>query len=239
MKAMKTVVVAGAKGYVGSQIASSVARSGCYRLIRVVRGDDAKSAFASADIIVHAANPARRYRAEKDPIRDFTETVEKTAQFLDLAKGKRFVLVSSLSCRTQLATAYGRNRRACELLALNAAALVVRLGPMFGGGRTQDCLHDIIAGRTVYVAADTRYAYVDVSWAGDKIVSLLEGPVGICEIGARNSVQLSDIRDRFASQSAFVGETDTQEPEGASDGPDAAEVFEFAEHERSRIGEWR
>ncbi len=235
---MKTVAVAGAAGYVGSQIARAIVAGGHYHLIPVLRTDPAEELFAKADIVVHAANPARRFQAEKDPVHDFEVTVENTARLLNLARGKRFVLVSSLSCRTQLTTSYGRHRRACELIALTENSLVVRLGPMFGGNRTNDTLHDILAGRQVFVAAETRYAYVNVAWVGQKIVELLEVPGGLREIGARNAVRLGDLCDRFASTSTFSGIDDTQVPEDFTDGPDALDVFRFAENEKARIYEW-
>lgn len=236
---MKKVAVAGAAGYVGSQIAKAIVACGRYQLIPVTRADVAEKLFFDADIIVHAANPARRFRAEKEPERDFEETVEKTAGFISAARNKRLVLVSSLSCRTQLSTSYGRHRRACELMALAAGdSLVVRLGPMYGGDRTTDSLHDILAGRPVFVSADTRYAYVDVAWAGQKIVDLLESPGGIREIGASNSIRLGDLCERFSSSSAFSGADDTQIPEGFTEGPDAQGVILFAEKEAVRIQEW-
>jgi nucleoside-diphosphate-sugar epimerase len=235
---MKTVAVVGAAGYVGSQIARAVVASGRYHLIPVLRTDPAEALFAKADMVVHAANPARRFQAEKDPVHDFEVTVENTARLLAFARGKRFVLISSLSCRTQLNTSYGRNRRACELLALAENSLVIRLGPMFGGNRTGDTLHDILSGRQIFVAAGTRYAYVDVAWAGQKTVELLELPNGLREIGARNDVSLSDLRDHFASTSRFSGMDDTQIPEGVTEGPDAKDVFRFGEMKKARIHEW-
>jgi nucleoside-diphosphate-sugar epimerase len=235
---VQTIAVAGAKGYVGAQIARAVAGDPRYRLLPVSRGDDAAALFAEADAVIHSANPARRVVAEQDPQRDFAETVEKTAAFLEAARGKRFILVSSLSCRTQLATSYGRNRRACELLALAAGALVVRLGPMFGGSRTRDSLHDMLLGKQVYVSADTRYAYVDVAWAARQIVAWIDGPSGLREIGARNAVRLGDIAAHFGSPSCFTGPDDTQIPEGFTDGPDANEAIAFAEWENLRQAEW-
>ena len=235
---MKTVAVVGAAGYVGSQIARAVLASGRYHLIPVLRTDPAEALIANADIIVYAANPARRFQAEKDPVHDFAVTVEKTGRFFTLARGKRFVLVSSLSCRTQLDTSYGRHRRACELIVLSEDSLVVRLGPMFGGNRTKDTLHDILAGRQIFVAAETGYAYVDVAWVGKKIIELLEVPGGLREIGARNAVRLGDLCGHFASTSTFSGIDDTQIPEDFTDGPDALAVFRFAEKEKACIHEW-
>jgi len=124
-------------------------------------------------------------------------------------------------------------------MALLAGATVVRLGPMFGGGRTRDVLHDILAGRPVFISAESRYAYVDVEWAGKKIVDLLGTSAKIHELGAPNAVRLADIAERFSSASSFEGNEDTQIPNECPDGPDAAEVFAFAEREYAKIDAWR
>jgi len=236
---MKTVAVVGASGYVGSQIAQAVVADNRYKLISVLRNEPAEELFSTADIIIHAANPAKRFKAENDPMKDFEETVEKTAKLINAAKGKRFVMISSLSCRTQLDTSYGRNRRACELITLALEdSMVFRLGPMYGGGRTKDTLHDILLGNPVYVSAETRYAYVDVVWAAHTIITMLDGSLGIHEIGAHNSVRLRDLRDHFASASTFSVIDDTQIPENFVYGTDARDVFQFAENEMARIHEW-
>jgi nucleoside-diphosphate-sugar epimerase len=231
----KTVLVVGAAGFVGSQIVKALKGRGNYNLIEVLRGDAIEEQISKADIVVHAANPAKRFNAEKNPMQDFCETVEKTARFLGLAQGKRFVLISSLSCRTQLDTQYGRHRRACELVALTGDSVIVRLGPMFGGHRKQDILHDILAGRHVYVSAETKYAYADVAWVGQKIVDLLEVEKGVKEIGANNYVRLGDIAAYFASTSEFSGIEDNQTPESFCEGPDANDVYEYAKKELSLI----
>jgi len=231
MATKKTVAVVGAAGFVGSQIVKALKERGDYNLIEVFRGDAIEEQVSTADIIVHAANPAKRFNAEQHPMEDFLETVGKTAHFFGLAHGKRFVLISSLSCRTQLNTQYGRHRRACEWIALTGDSVVVRLGPMFGGHRKQDILHDILAGRRVYVSAETKYAYTDVAWVGRKIVDLFEAEKGILEIGAKNYVRLGDLATHFSSNSEFSGADDTQIPEDFSEGPDANLVYKYAQEE--------
>lgn len=229
----------GAQGYVGSQICRAITHGGAHRLITVGRADDLHALLPDAEIVVHAANPAKRFQASQNPQRDFEETVEKTAGILRAARGKKFILISSLSCRTQLDTVYGRHRRACELLALLQGATVVRLGPLFGGNRTRDILHDILLGNPVFVSAQTLYAYTDVAWVGRRIVDFFTGGEGIFEIGAQNAVALADLAVRFQSQSSFSGPDDTQIPEGSGMGPDAMDVVRYAEAERARIAEWK
>ena len=233
------IAVIGAHGFVGSAIAKAIEHDERHELICVVRGDDIKSKLGSADVVIHAANPARRFRAESDPVRDFVETVDKTFNILSLAIGKKCLLISSLSCKTQLNTNYGRNRRFCELLALAQGAVVVRLGPMFGGERKQDMLHDLLADKQIYVSSETRYAYVNVEWVGANILELLDAQSDIYEIGAKNSVSLSELRDILGSKSIFNGVDDTQIPLTEGDGPDAMLVVEYALNELAGADNWK
>ncbi|HUX80463.1 MAG TPA: NAD(P)-dependent oxidoreductase [Alphaproteobacteria bacterium] len=230
---MINVAVVGAAGFVGSQIAKAVEENSKYNLIPVLSSDLIEK-MLDAEIIIHSANPAGRYLAEKHPEIDFQASVSKTAKFFKEAGNRRFILISSMSCRTQLYTNYGRNRRACELLVRSgwtSDSTVIRLGPMFGGNRKKDLLHDILTGRKVYISKDSFYAYVDVAWVGEKVVEMIEGPSGIYEIGARNAVRLGDLSAYFHSTSEFCGIDETQIPENFVDGPNATEVYAYAEKE--------
>ncbi|MFM7374325.1 MAG: hypothetical protein ACKO39_04140, partial [Chthoniobacterales bacterium] len=106
------------------------------------------------------------------------------------------------------------------------------------GGRVKDTLHDILAGRRVFVAESTCYGYVDVTWAGEKLPDFFSSDSATYEIGARNAISLGEIAKRFSSPSTFTGPDDTQVVEGCETGPDARTVLEFAEEELRRIGEW-
>ena len=111
---MKKVCLIGSDGYVGSEIAKILESTKKYNLIRLVRGDDFIKKINSSDIIIHSANPAKRFFANNNPDLDYKETVEKTMKFLKKSIGKKFILISSISCRTQLNTSYGINRKKCE-----------------------------------------------------------------------------------------------------------------------------
>ena len=228
---LPNVAVIGSNGFVGSQICKTIEDNKNFNLIRIARGDNIIKLIDKADMVIHAANSAGRFIAESNPQNDFIETVEKTFNILRAINGKPLLLLSTLSCKTQMDINYGRNRRSCELLVLSQEGKVVRLGPMFGGDRKKDTLHDLLAGRNVYVAPETRYAYADVSWVASKIVELLSSPSGLYEIGANNAVPLSELRDYFNSKSIFSGINDTQIPEYCEGAPDARLVFDYAEKE--------
>ena len=227
----RNIAVIGANGFVGSQICRAIDLIPKYSLIKILRESNLSDGIKQADVIIHAANPAGRFRTESNPEQDFSATVDKTYEILSHCGDKKLVLISSLSCRTQMNINYGRNRRMCELLALAAHGTVVRLGPMFGIGRTRDTLHDILEGRQVFVSATTRYGYVNVEWAGSEIVRLLGSPSDLYEVGARDSISLAEIAEYFGSISKFSGLDDSQFLEGNDIGPSARKVIRYASEE--------
>ena len=133
---MKSIAVIGSTGFVGSAIVKELEKRGTYKVLPVGRKDDAKSVIEQADYVIHTANPAARFFVKNNPEIDFKESVEKTLGFKKLSAQKKFILISSISARTQLDTVYGRNRRACECI-VDGTSLIIRLGPMFGGNKSR------------------------------------------------------------------------------------------------------
>lgn len=225
---IRTIAVIGAKGFVGSAICRALEARREYRLVRICRGDDISRLAKPADIVIHAANSAKRFWAENNQQADFVDTVEKTARIKELSRGKKIVLVSTVSARLQLQLAYGRHRRACELIVQDGESLIVRLGPMFGEGKEVGALHDILNNRPCYVSEATRYAYVPVEYNAQKIVELVEQK-GIVELGARNAIALGELKRAVGSDSVFSGPDDSQLPiNPPADAPDAQDAIAFA-----------
>ena len=228
---MKKIAVIGSNGFVGSEICKEIEKSDIFSVLGVTRDDSLKDGINMADIVIHSANSGKRFFAEKNPEKDFVESVEKTALIRHLSRGKPLILISSISARTQLDTVYGRNRRSCELIADSEKSLIVRLGPMYGASKSIGALNDIINNRKVYVASSTEYAFVDVNYNAKKIVSLLSHPDnnGVLEIGAKNGICLESLRIELKSCSTFEGKDDTQVPiSPPSDAPDVNDVILFA-----------
>lgn len=228
---MKKIAVIGSNGFVGSEISNEIKNSKNFSLLPVIRGDNLEDAICQADAIIHSANSAKRFFAENNPEEDFHESVEKTAIIKEITKNKPLIIISSISARTQLHTVYGRNRRSCELISDPSKSLIVRLGPMFGIGKSVGVLNDIINNRKVFAASSTKYAFVDVKYNAKKIVSFLteDHLRGIIEIGAKNGISLESLRNSLNSDSVFEGRDDTQIPiDPPDDAPDANEVISFA-----------
>ena len=224
----KSIAVIGSSGFVGSAIVNELAQRGTYKVLPVGRNDDTNAIISEADYVIHTANPAARFFAKNNPEIDFNESVEKTYAFKQLVKNKKFILISSISARTQLDTVYGRNRRACECIVNDGASLIIRLGPMFGGNKEVGALHDILRNDPVFVSEKTKYAFVNVAYNAKKIIDLIDES-GLIELGAKNALELGELKNILGSTSEFSGDDDTQiaiNPQ--ADSPDVNEVVEFA-----------
>lgn len=225
----RKIAVIGARGFVGSAVSAEIQQREGLELIPVVRGDDVEASVSEADIIIHSANSARRFFAQKNPERDFHDTVEKMHDVKACVQGKKMVLVSTISARIQLDTVYGRNRRACELMVMDKPGnLIVRLGPMYGERKAAGALHDILNNRQCFVSGSTRYAYVDVAYNARKIIDLIDY-TGVLELGAKDTISLNELKAAIGSTTEFEGPDDTQILNTTQDdAPDAREVVDFA-----------
>jgi len=219
----------GASGFVGSAIFRRFTQLAQFECQSILRGDNFESKIREVDFVIYSANSAKRFFANSNPEIDRKETFEKTIRFLDASKNKPFLLVSSISCRTQLGTPYGINRRDCENAVLEYGGSVVRLGPMFGITRLQDVVHDICENRNVFVSRDSKQSFSSIDWNGAYIADNFASWSGIVEIGARNSIRLGDLAAHVNSSSEFTGEIDDQFPLHFDAGPDVQEVLEFVD----------
>jgi nucleoside-diphosphate-sugar epimerase len=228
-----SVGILGANGFVGKALVRALFGNQNFEIFRITRDSSLLDLPSRMDFVIHSANPAKRYQANLSPNKDLLETVAKTVRFLDFFSESKLILVSSISCRTQLDTPYGLNRKICEDLAIASGSSVVRLGPMFGTDRSQDVLHDILNNRSVFVARETKYAYCSVNWIADYICSNLSRLPKMVEIGAKNTISLDEIARRVSSDSKFDGPVDDQYPINGFEGPDVNEVFKFIKERRS------
>jgi len=227
---MYSVAVIGANGFVGSQICHYINLCSNLRLIPIIRGDNLSNAIEHSDIVIHSANPSKRFYAKNYPDKDYVESVEKTRLIANLAKNKRLILVSSISARSEPETVYGKNRSQCELIAQNSKALIIRLGPMFGLGKSVGAIDDLLKNKTVFVAESTKYAYVNVDYNAKKIVSFAQdfSINGLIELGAKKGISLSELKKIIGSNSNFEGRDDTQIPINPPlDAPNVYDVVDY------------
>jgi nucleoside-diphosphate-sugar epimerase len=217
----------GALGFVGSAISRGFDQVKQHTVLPIIRGDNVAKKFDEVDYVIYSANPAKRFIANSNSDLDKVETIEKTSFFLKEAKGKPFLLISSISCRTQLNTPYGINRKECEDMVLANGGAVVRLGPMYGSSRIHDVIHDICDSKKVYASKDSRQSFSSVEWNGTYIANQFLSFAGIVEIGSRNTISFRELANYARSSSEFFGDVDDQFPLNFDFGPDVLNVLKF------------
>jgi nucleoside-diphosphate-sugar epimerase len=233
---MLAVAVIGANGYVGSAICAALATLKNIALTQVIRENYQDTRGHDFDVVINSAMPSGRFWAQSNPDKDFEESVRKTANLVYGWRYRKFVQISSLSARCQLETVYGRHKAAAERICEFRDNLIVRLGPMYSPGLKKGVLIDLLEGRTVYVAAESRYCFAPLDFVAEWIAKNM-GRSGIVEVGARNAVSLQEVAARIGAKVQFTGPVDHQEVAGAADGyPDVSGVFDFLDAARRAGG---
>lgn len=229
------IAVIGAQGFVGSVLLAAL-EDGSRDVVGVTREThEAARGNGTYDVLINAAMPSKRFWAKMNPQADFVESVEKTAQLLYDWKWNKFVLISSISARTQRDSIYGRHKHAAEDLCLYAENLVVRLGPMYADTLTTGVLIDMVHDRTVFVSGDSQYCFAPLEWVASSIIDNLHRS-GVFETGACNGISLRDVALAIGSKSQFQGPIDHQiviDPPPSA--PLASNVIAFAKRLSTRI----
>ncbi len=222
---MTKVAVVGASGYVGGALAQAIGRNPRMVVTAVTRANYTQMQENTFDILINAAMPSKRFLAKTDPGRDFVETVQKTADLLYRWRHRKFVQISTVSARCQLDTVYGRHKAAAENLCGFAEHLIIRLGPMYSPELDKGVLVDMLQGRKVYVAAESRYCFAPLEFVSTWIATHLDR-TGTVEVGARNAVELREVADHLGCRVEFEGAIDHQEIENPEPNfPDARDVL--------------
>jgi nucleoside-diphosphate-sugar epimerase len=225
---MTTVAVVGARGYVGRALCAALEERDHVRVIRVTRETYAeRRAEGPFDVLVNAGMPSGRYSASRDPHSDFAATVALTADLVHTWTFGHFVQISTVSARSQLDTVYGRHKAAAERLCPPGISLVVRLGPMYSDDLDKGVLIDMLHGRPVYVAGESRYCFAPRDFSARWIAANLERR-DVVEIGARDAITLAEVAQHVGASSTFEGSVDHQEIEHPDPAfPAACEVLDF------------
>lgn len=224
---MLSVAVVGANGYVGSALCKALSLSPRYSLSGVNRENYSDMREDRFDILINSAMPSARFWAKNNPDQDFLETVQKTADLLYNWQFKKFVQISTVSARCQPDTVYGRHKAAAEKLCDFGENLIVRLGSMYSPELKKGVLVDMLEGKKVFVAGESRYCFAPLEFVAGWVISHLDRS-RIVEVGARDAIALQDVAKHLNSKVEFEGAIDHQEIESPeSDFPEARGVLDF------------
>lgn len=227
---MQSVALVGARGYAGKELCVSLSRSQKYSITAVTRENYNEAKRQGFDFVINAAMPSARFWAKQNPEKDFVETVQKTADLVYGWQYKKFVQISTVSARSQLDTVYGRHKAAAEKICGFGNNLIFRLGPMYSPELKKGVLIDMLQGKKVFAAGESRYCFSPLSFVADWIVSHLDFS-GVVEVGGKNAIALKEVAEHLGKKIEFEGAIDHQEIENPSpEFPEAREVLNFLDN---------
>jgi len=221
--------IVGANGFVGGALCRSAIKKNC-DFIQVTRQNFQENKSEEFDILINSAMPSKRYWASSHPLEDFDASVRLTAELIYEWKYKKFIQISSIEANYNHIP-YAVNKRSAEIIvSLIKSSLIVRLCALYGKGLNKGALYDLIHNNPLYVDIDSVYNYLDTDWCADWIMNNLD-KIGLIEIGAKDTITLKEIADKFGIKPNCQGERKeivfTEKiPENM---PSAYEVLNFVE----------
>lgn len=220
------VAVFGANGLVGKNLCIALSAKN-HDVIPVTRQNYADAIGKRYDVVINSAMPSSRFWAKNNPEKDFTETVQKTADIFYGCQFNKFIQISTVSARCQLDTIYGRHKLAAENICNFGENLIIRLSSIYSDEVKKGVLIDMLKGQKVFVDAESRYSFTHVNFVAQYIASHLE-LTGLIEVGAHNTLRMIDIANYLNKNIEFEGSVDIQEIKNPQSGfPEAQEVYSF------------
>lgn len=209
------IAVVGSRGYVGTSLLKSFSELPFAKITSVTRDNFqqfSKSQFnKSFDVLIYAASPAGRLRAENDPSWDYQETVCKSKWFLDNYRFGLVILISTISVSLAPMSKYGLHRKEVEERVIGVGGRVVRLGPLYGGKPRNSTLQEIVDNKQVFFSSKTKYSYTNVNLVSKYLSEHFYNLPTIQEVGVCDSISLEEIANDIDSSSKFGDKLDHQE----------------------------
>jgi nucleoside-diphosphate-sugar epimerase len=222
------IYVLGGGGFVGQAFVRLFERQN--RAHRVITRSNYEELRGSAcDVLINAAGNSKKFLANREPLRDFDETVRLTADSLLAFPSKTYVLLSSGDVYPDQSwpsvtredqeidparqSRYGLHKSMAENLVRGAHPgwLVLRMGGFVGPGLKKNAIYDMLRGDPVWLSPQSELQYLSTDSGAAFVWRLIERGVRneIVNLGARGVVGLAAVHKALASQSRFQPDAPT------------------------------
>ena len=192
---MKTCIIIGAKGFIGSAIVAEAKARG-FSITAVDLDNYAEAVGSQADLLINAGGNSRKFIDDQDPVKGYELSVTSVMRLLQDFRFKKFVHLSSGAIYpdegdpaknaedTKLdpatMTRYGFHKWLAEQLVLHYAPdhLIVRMGGFVGPGLKKNAIYDLLTGGPFFVHPDSSFQYMDTRDLARLVFELAEGKSG-------------------------------------------------------------
>lgn len=193
---MKTCLVIGAIGFIGSAVAAEAGRRGY--AVSAVDLDNYKEFLSGGefDLVINAAGNARKFIDDQDPVKGYELSVTSVMRALHDFRFRFYVQLSSgaiypdeghprknsetTPLHPSRMTRYGFHKWLAEQLVEHYAPrhLLVRMGGFVGPGLRKNALYDLLTGGPLFVHPDSEFQYMDTRDLARTVFELYEGAAG-------------------------------------------------------------
>lgn len=188
---MKTCIVIGAKGFIGSAVATEAMNRG-YKVAAVDRENYQEHIGMETDILVNAAGNSKKFIDDQDPVQGYELSVGSVMRVLHDFSFDVYVQLSSGAVypreddpaenseatllEPSAMTRYGFHKWMAEQLVRHYAPkhLVLRMGGFVGPGLKKNAVYDLLAGRRLFVHPDSEFQYMDTRDLAKSVFHLIE-----------------------------------------------------------------
>jgi nucleoside-diphosphate-sugar epimerase len=212
---MKTCLVIGAKGFIGSAVAAEAAARG-YATTAVDLDNYDAAKGGAFDLLIHAAGNSKKYIDDRDPLKGYELSVASTMNALHDFRFSFCVLMSSGAIypdegdprnndeRTELApermSRYGFHKWMAEQLVRHYAPrrLIVRMGGFVGPGLRKNAVFDLLSGGALFVHPDSEFQFMDTRALAKAVFSLYEASpddARLLNLSAKGTVSVRQIAE--------------------------------------------
>lgn len=175
----------------GSAFARTCEKQGREYLV-IDRNSYTRTVGRSCDVLINAAGNSKKFLSDKDPLRDFDESVRSVRASLVNFSFGRYVLVSSCDvypdCSSPLVTdedkpidvsrqsAYGFHKYLAEQCVMHGAGqwLITRFGGFVGPGLKKNPIFDILTGDKLWLDPGSELQYMHTDRAAEVVLSLID-----------------------------------------------------------------
>ena len=190
---MKTCLVVGAQGFIGSALAAEAAARG-YALTAVDLDNYAECRGTEADLLINAAGNSRKFIDERDPVKGYELSVASVMHVLHDFRYGVYVQLSSGAIYPREddprlnredaplppadMSRYGFHKWLAEQLVRQYAPrhLILRMGGFVGPRLRKNAVYDLLAGRPLFVHPDSEFQYMDTRDLARAVFALAERP---------------------------------------------------------------
>lgn len=217
----------GYNGFFGKALTRN-AKKKDFEVVEITKNNYSDLKSYTYDYLINCATPSAKYWASKNPFLDFKKTVELTADLVYNWNYLKLIQISTMSVNDISDNhPYGINKKAAEIISFYKNSLVVRLGSLYGEGLKKGPLFDLLNHKRVYVDIKSKYNLIDIDFCANWILNNLNRN-GIVQLGATDTISLSEITERLGLEVKYEGDTETIfSKEIEKEMPSTKEVWNF------------